>query len=277
MERFFSKLRTAALAAAHRVADAAIDLDSVGAVRVHIRDLEGALEELLDAAAAETGNVKSLERAAIALRAQAQELDQNIDFLLRDEDESNDHHATPLQARLDSLRKTLQAKEVELETARQTEVALNEAASGLKAKHAVMVERVGHLESLERRARAQESAAEAMQSVTSAVAGVDGASVDNAEARLEKRAAVAGARFQRAMGQFASDAGQDVAVANAAAEIARRKAAIAAKKAAAAEMVASQAPAAEASAELPVAETAPVPGVETGAVDPATETPTTGA
>lgn len=250
MASLFNKIRTAALAAAHRLADAAIDLDSVGAIRVHIRDLEEALEELQDAAAAESGNVRSLERTAIALEAQANELDSNIEFLLGDEDESNDHLATPLQAKLDALRKTLDGKREELETARKTAAMLAESASNLQIKHASMVERVGYLESLERRTKAQEQAAEAVQSATASVAGVDGASVDNAEARLQKRAAVADARFQRAMGAFASGAGQDVAVANAQAEIARRKAAIATRKAAAAE--ASSAPSA-AEAESPPA------------------------
>ena len=254
MAGLFSKIRTAALAAAHSVADRMIDLNSVEAVKVHIRDLEEALEELLDAAAAETGNVRSLQNAVIALKAQTAELDSNVEFLLGDDDDTNDHLALPLQAKLDALKKTLEAKEGELETARQTAVTMNGAASGLQAKHASMVERVGQLESLERRTKAQESAAAAVQSATSAVAGVDGASVDDAEARLQKRAAVADARFQRAMGQFASGAGQDVAVASATAEIARRKAAIAAKRAAA--QAAESPPAAEAAPDPAPAQTA---------------------
>ncbi|MBI2552160.1 PspA/IM30 family protein [Candidatus Uhrbacteria bacterium] len=229
----FKKIRTGVLAQAHKLADALIDLDSVAALKVHIRDLEEALEELQDAAAAEVGNVRTLEQAIVALDARVKELNSNIEFLLSDEDESNDHLATPLQAKLDMLSRELAAKREELTVARQTASQLSEAASNLKAKHASMVERVRSLESLERVAEAKDRAAEAIRSAGAAVAGSDGPSVDDVEARLRRKANVADARFTRAMGEFAGGVEQDVALAQAKAAIERRKAEIAARKAAA--------------------------------------------
>lgn len=233
MASLFRKIRTGVLAQAHKLADALIDLDSVEALKVHIRDLEEALEELQDAAAAESGNVRTLEQAITALDARAKELDENISFLLGDEDETNDHLATPLQAKLDVLTRDLTAKREELTVARQTASQLNEAASNLKAKHASMVERIRSLESLERAAKAKERAAEAVRSAGAAAGGADAISVDDVEARLRRKANVADARFQRAMGEFAGGVEQDVALAQAKAAIERRKAEIAARKAAA--------------------------------------------
>lgn len=231
MASLFKKIRTGVLAQAHKLADALIDLDSVEALKVHIRDLEEALEELQDAAAVETGNVRTLEQAIVGLEARARELDENISFLLGDEDETNDHLATPLQAKLDALTKDLGAKREELAIARQTAAQLNGAASNLKAKHAAMVERIRSLESLERAAEAKERAAEAVRSAGAAAGGADAVSVDDVEARLRRKANVADARFERAMGEFAGGVEKDVALAQAKAAIERRKAEIAARKA----------------------------------------------
>lgn len=232
MASLFKKIRTGVLAQAHKLADALVDLDSVEALKVHIRDLEEALEELQDAAAAEAGNVRTLEQTIVGLEARTKELNDDIEFLLSDEDESNDHLATPLQAKLDALTRDLAAKGQELTVAAATAYQLNEAASNLKAKHVSMVERVRSLESLERAAEAKGRAAEAIRSAGAAAGGADAVSVDDVEARLRQKANVADARFQRAMGEFAGGVEKDVALAQAKAAIERRKAEIAARKAA---------------------------------------------
>ncbi|MBI2483385.1 PspA/IM30 family protein [Candidatus Uhrbacteria bacterium] len=226
MASFFDKVRTGVLAIAHRAADAVIDLNSVEAVKVHIRDLEEAQEDLQGAAAEATGGVRTLRRERDTTQAKVTELDESIGFILSDGDDTNDHLAVPLQARLDGLKAQLAAKEDEIATAEQVAQQMNEAASALQAKLTSMVERVRGLEAQERAAKAKESAASAVAQAGKIAAGADAVSVDDISARLQRRTDVADEKFKRAMGGISGGLEQDVALAKAKAAIAARKAAL---------------------------------------------------
>jgi len=97
MAGIFEKARIAALSAAHSLLDKVVDLNSIGAVKQYVRDLESALEDLEDATAAAAGHVKTVKRDAERLKAQIKELNQNIDFILSDNKPENDHLATPMK------------------------------------------------------------------------------------------------------------------------------------------------------------------------------------
>lgn len=224
MASLFSKVRIAVLSKAHSLLDKVIDLDSTEAVKQHVRDLEQACDELNDAAASARGNVKTVTREHDTLKVQAVELDTNINFIISDGDDSNDHLALPLQARFDELQKRAVAKSEELVTARQTAQSLGEAASALEAKHVAMVERISQLESLEQSTKAKEEGAEALRAAGRIVAGSDAVSVDDVAARLQRRADVADERFAKALGGFSGGVENDVVHAQAAARLAERKA-----------------------------------------------------
>jgi len=95
MAGLFQKARIAALSAAHSLMDKVVDLNSIGAVKQYVRDLENALEDLEDASAAATGHVRTVQRDADQIKSQIQELNQNIDFILSD----NNQKMTTLQHR----------------------------------------------------------------------------------------------------------------------------------------------------------------------------------
>src|SRR3989344_5452236 len=103
MASLFEKIRTVVLANAHQLLDAAIDLNSVAAVKQHIRDLEGAIDQMEEAVIEANGNRTTVKRQLNDKRSQIAELNQNIDFIVGDGDESNDHLALPMEARLQGL------------------------------------------------------------------------------------------------------------------------------------------------------------------------------
>ena len=224
MAGIIEKSRVIVLSRVHGLLDKIIDLDSIGAVRQYVRDLENALEELQDSAAEAAGYERSVRREARDLDAKVTELNQNIDFILSDAKPENDHLATPLEARLIALEQQLASKKDEITAAEATAKALNEAASNLKAKHEHMVGQLQRLEAVDRATKAKEQASRAMkQAGRIAGTGAD-VSVDDVSARLQRRSDVADARFQRAMGDMTDQVEKDVVLAQAEARLAQRKA-----------------------------------------------------
>ncbi len=134
MTGLFQKARVAALSSAHALLDKVIDMNSIGAVKQYIRDLESSLDDLEDAAATEAGHVRTAQRDEIVFQSQIKELNQNIDFILSDNNPSNDHLAKPLEARLIGLEEREKAKQEEIADAQKTSQSLNEAVSALQAK-----------------------------------------------------------------------------------------------------------------------------------------------
>lgn len=232
MAGLFSKARTLVMGNLHALLDKAIDLNSVEAVKQHIRDLEEALEDLQDSAATAAGAVRTAQRETQALEAQMRELDRCIEILLSDDDATNDNQALPLQARLDGLTDRLTAKRSEFVAAQTAAAQLGDAAAQLRAKHASMVEQVNTLEAMERGAKAKEQAADAIRAAGRVAGNGTDASVDNIRERIQRRSDVSDEKFARAMGDLGAATGKDVALATAAARLAERKAALAAKRAA---------------------------------------------
>lgn len=221
MASLFAKARLVVLSTAHSLLDKAVDLNSIQAVRQYVRDLEEALEDLESAAASAAGHVRTVTRQHEKLQTQVSELSENIDFIVSNKDESDNHLALKLEVRLGNLQNELKSVEAELSSANQTAQALNEATSRLRTKHESTVGQLRRLEALDRTAKAKEGAADALR----AVGRVSGAevSVDDVTERIQSRADVADEKFARAMGGLADTVDQDVAVAQAAARLAARK------------------------------------------------------
>lgn len=218
------KVRIAVLAGVHGLLDKVIDLNSVGAVKQYIRDLEGAVEKLEEASAVAGGREVTVRREVGVLRAQSEELDRNIDLLLSDNDPKNDSSAKVLETRLIGLEELLQSKTEDLTDAVQTASQLRQALADLEAKHIKMVQQVKRLESMDAAAKAKEQVAGTMKKVTQQIAGGAGISVDNVAAKIQERADVAEQKFQRAMGGVASETEKDVTLAEADARLAARRA-----------------------------------------------------
>lgn len=224
MATLFKKFRTFALSNLHTLLDKAIDLNSIGAIKQHIRDLEEAKEEIADEAAVAKGRVSAADKEMTALRAKIVATNENIDAILNDGDESNDHLAEKLDVRLQGYEQTLQGNQEEFDALKKTAEALAQATDKLNTKHGEMMRNLTRLEQLERTAAAKAKAAEALKAAAKVTAGAGEVSVDNIESRLREKATVADAKFERAMGDLNSQDDTDVAAALAKQRIAARRA-----------------------------------------------------
>lgn len=231
MASLFQKARIAALSAAHNLMDKVIDLNSIGAVKQYVRDLESGLEDLEDASAVAAGHVRTVQRDADQLRSQINELNTNIDFILSDSKPENDYLATPLEARLIGLEQRMSTKNEELEAAQKTSKALVEATAALRAKHQGMVAQIQRLEAMDIAAKAKEKAADAIQQAGRIASSGGDVSIDAVSDRIQRRADVADARFERALGDMTDTVEKDVVVAQAQARLEARKAKLAAQSA----------------------------------------------
>jgi phage shock protein A len=227
MAGLFQKARIAALSAAHALLDKVVDMNSIGAVKQYVRDLESALEDLEDASAAAAGHVRTVERDADRMQFQIKELNQNIDFILSDNKPENDHLATPLEARLIGLEQRISTKDEEIAAGQKTAQALNEAVSALRTRYQNMVEQVQRLEAMDMATKAKERAVEAMRQAGQIASVGSEVSIDAVANRIQRRADVADARFERAMGEMTGQVEKDVVIAQAQARLEQRKARLA--------------------------------------------------
>jgi len=224
MAGLFQKARIAALSAAHALLDKVVDLNSIGAVKQYVRDLEGALEDLEDASAAAAGHVRTVQRDADQIRNQIKELNQNIDFILSDNKPENDNLATPLEARLIGLEQRISTKDEEIAAGQKTAQALSEAVSTLRTRYQNMVQQIQRLEAMDMATKAKENAVEAMRQAGQIASAGGDVSIDAVADRIQRRADVADARFERAMGEMDDMANKDLVIAQAQARLEQRKA-----------------------------------------------------
>ncbi len=227
MASLFQKARIAALSTAHALMDKVVDLNSIGAVKQYVRDLENALEELEDASAVATGHVRTVQRDAVSIRAQIKELNGNIDFILSDNKPDNDHLAEPLEARLIGLEQRITAREEEIGTSQKTAQALSEAVSTLQTRYQNMVQQVQRLEAMDQATRAKEKAVEAIKQAGQIASTGSDVSIDAVADRIQRRADAADARFERALGDMSGQVEKDVVLAQAQARLEARKARLA--------------------------------------------------
>jgi phage shock protein A len=227
MAGLFQKARIAALSAAHALMDKVVDLNSIGAVKQYVRDLENALEDLEDASAAAAGQVRTVQRDADQLRYQIKELNQNIDFILGDGKPENDNLATPLEARLIGLEQRMSTKDEEITTGQKTAQALSEAVSTLRTRYQGMVQQVIRLEAMDKATKAKESAVNAIRQAGQIASAGSDVSIDAVADRIQRRADIADAKFERVMGDMNGQVEKDVVIAQAQARLEARKARLA--------------------------------------------------
>jgi phage shock protein A len=227
MTGLFQKARIAALSTAHALLDKVVDLNSIGAVKQYVRDLESALEDLEDASAAASGHVRTVKRDAEQLKSQIKELNQNIDFILSDNKPENDHLATPMEARLIGLEQRVSTKDEEIATGQKTAQALAEAVSTLRIRYQNMVQQVQRLEAMDMATKAKENAVSAIRQAGKITSAGGDVSVDAVADRIQRRADVADAKFEQAFGEMNNDVDKDVVIAQAQSRLEQRKARLA--------------------------------------------------
>jgi len=231
MASLLEKIRIGVLAAAHDLLDQVIDLNSAGAVRQYIRDLEGAKSKMEEATAEAGADVRGLKRGQTQLTARVNELNTNIDLVLSDADETNDHLATPLEARLIGLEADLASKNAEVEASELVYQQLTAATANVEVKLISMRSQLQRIDAMEREAAAKERAAETLNKVHDLTATGADATVDSVTERLQRRKDVADEKFGRAMEGVTTTLEKDITLSAANDRIAARKARIAAEHA----------------------------------------------
>lgn len=235
MASILDKLRNFTLSNLHSLLDAAIDLNSVEAIKQHVRDLETAHRDMLAALAGAKGNVSALTAQSLALQNRIIDLTRKIEILLGDDDESNDHFADPFGEQIGDSEEELGVLDGEIEGARAQVAALENAEGQIASKVQQMHGELRRLSSMERAAAAKEKAAGALGAASAALSsGVDG-SVDSVKARLQQRSGTADAAFQQATDGLDGAGGAEAAVRRAEgnSRVAAIRARLAAQKAAA--------------------------------------------
>lgn len=227
MASLLQKVRVGLLTAAHGLVDAVIDMNSVGAVRQFIRDLEGSLDQLREATAEAIAYTRSLAREQSQLRAQIEELDGNIELILTDGNPDNDHLTTAMETKLMGLEARRDQLNEESMSADTTANQLQGAVAQLEARHTAMVNQLQQLQALDRASKARELAAATMTKASRAMSAGADASVDDVADKIRRRADVAGVKFEQAMGDLGNQVDKDVTLAEAKARIEARKAKLA--------------------------------------------------
>jgi len=204
MTSIFQKARLFALGNIHTLLDAAIDLNSIGALRQHVRDLEVASNNIADEAVRAKADASEIRRRRDKMKKEVADDLSKIDQLLSDSDVSNDQFAEKIAMRVTAAEGELPAIEADLKTLEESVGALEQAKGRIAAKHREMNSKLTGLERLERSAKAKGRATTALQSAGSSLGSAP--SVDDIEARLRKDVAVADDRFERSLGGISDDA-----------------------------------------------------------------------
>lgn len=217
----WNKLGTLAQSFMHGVVDAGLDMNNIQVVKVHIRKLEEARDEIGDGVAVAKGRKIDLEKQIAALKAQIESAQVDIDLILGDDDPSNDAHAVILETRTIEREREVDQKEEELIEANVTLNGLENAFKKISSQHKTMLNQVHNLDQMVRSTRAKESATAALKAAATLGNNV---SVDNITARMRDQAVKANAKFDRALEGVGDGADDAVLAATAAARIAARKA-----------------------------------------------------
>jgi len=189
MATLLEKTQTLIQANLHAMVDRALESNSVAVMKQYIRDAEGNLDQLEDAAATVGGEVKTLERKYQEYKKNADKLDRNIDSLLM---QGKTDLASAAQNELNTARRLQeQYHEQWVRQQREYEALLN-ARLKLQAKLKTIRQEQKEMESLLRLAKSKEITVKAMKSLDD-LAGVGDGDIarlsDSIRSRLDKASA----------------------------------------------------------------------------------------
>ena len=189
MASILEKTQTLIQANLHAMVDKALEKNSVAVMKQYIRDAEGNLDELEDAAATIGGEVKTMERKYKEYKKKADQLDRNIDTLLM---QDKTELARAAQNKMNTNRRLQeQYHEQWVRQQREYESLLN-ARIKLQAKLKMIRQEQRELESLMRLAKSKEITVKAIKSLDD-LTGVGDADIarmgDSIRSRLDKASA----------------------------------------------------------------------------------------
>ena len=211
MATILQKIRTLVLSNAHSLLDATIDLNSIGAVEQHVRDLEAATADIRGDEAIARSNVAALEQKLGRLAVEVTRNDGLVDLALK---QGKTDHARRLQASVTRLGREKTDTEADLTEAQRILGNFSQMAGRVESRLAEMRRTAIDLARADREADARERAADAIEQAADAVDGDPSVSVDNVAARVRHRAAVADSRLDRAMSRLEGDGGAGTAAAD---------------------------------------------------------------
>jgi phage shock protein A len=232
MASLLEKVRIGVLAQAHNLLDQLIDLNSPQAVKQYIRDLEDSINGIENDAAEAAGHVTTTDREVHKLTGQIESYDHAIDAILTSNDPSANDKARELQVKLNGFKQQLDAKQIEMTTARETADAITHSLSALRSKHQSMVQQLSTLETMDKAAKDKERAARALQQAAKISSIGSDISVDDLASRIQARHDVADEKLKRALASMDDTLGKDVALTQADADIAARRARLTGQQAA---------------------------------------------
>jgi phage shock protein A len=189
MASLLSKVQTLVSANLHALVDSALKANSVAVLDEYIRQAEDNLDDLRDALVTVRGQVKTLKRKYELFQAEADQLDADIDRLLK---LGKEDLAIAAQSQYNSKAELAQEYKEQWEKQQVEADKLNEARLKLEAKLTTIKQEREELQALLELAKSKEITAKAIQSLDDVV-GVGDADIarigDSIRARLDKASA----------------------------------------------------------------------------------------
>jgi phage shock protein A len=183
-QSFFEKIETLIKANLHSMVDKALDENSVAVLDEYIRQAENNLDELEDALVTVKGQVKTLKRKYDTIRAEAEDLDRDIDRLLN---LGKEDLAVAAQSQFNS--KMDLAEEYRNQYLRQKQEAdrLSQARLKLQARMQSIKQEREHVLGLLELAKAKETAAQATKKLKPLEDGVSESDIQRVTDKIRSR------------------------------------------------------------------------------------------
>ncbi len=195
MASLLEKVQTLIAANLHALVDEALKKNSLAVIDEYIRQVEHNLEDLEDAAATIGGEAKTLRRKCDEFSAKTDELDKNIDMMLK---EGKEDLAVAAQSKLNSTQRLSETYKQQYERQQAEYQKLLDAKLKLEAKLTTVKQEREEMQALLDLARSKELTSKTMQSLDNLMGSGDQdvarmaesirARLDKAQARSEMQA-----------------------------------------------------------------------------------------
>jgi phage shock protein A len=228
----FKRGRFAANIVVNKLLDTVIDLNSVDAVKQHVRDIETSRNNLGASLATARGILKTDEQQQAKFELELRKTKEAIEAILTDSNPANDHRAETLMAQVIGIEDQMRLNAEEIQAGKTNVQQLEVAYSALSTKHTSMLSRARLLESKDRAAKAKTQAAEGIEGASALDIDSMNDSVDNIAEKIERESNTADERLKMAMNDFNTGAENDVVLTEVEVRLAQMRQEIAAKTAA---------------------------------------------
>ena len=197
MASLLDKVQTLIAANLHSLVDEALKKNSLAVIDQYIRQVEDNLEDLEDAAATIGGEVKTLHRKFDEFAAKAEELDRNIDLMLK---EGKEELAVAAQSKLNSTTRLAETYKSQYDRQQAEYSKLLDAKLKLEAKLTTVKQEREEMQALLDLARSKELTTKTMQSLDNLMGSGDqdvARMAESIRARLDKATARSEMQSQR--------------------------------------------------------------------------------